>query len=206
MLIDRAAGLIWLAVLVLVCLPWSFELIHSPVGRTALVLIGIGGAVAPLALLALSQLRHTRLGRWKPTAHLTDIARIAWRVLTSSRSGPIIAAISISVQLLSVLVLWCCARSIGSPFTLLNSLLLIPPVVLIAAIPISIAGWGVRESVMLAAFAYAGLPNSDGVLVSILFGAGGLVIGALGGAAWVISANRLQVAGLREANKHVRNV
>ena len=32
-LMDRAAGLIWLAALVLVCLPWSMRLIESPVGR-----------------------------------------------------------------------------------------------------------------------------------------------------------------------------
>ena len=32
-LMDRAAGLIWLAVFVLVCLPWSMRLIESPVGR-----------------------------------------------------------------------------------------------------------------------------------------------------------------------------
>ena len=59
----------------------------------------------------------------------------------------------------------------------------VPPVVLIAAIPISIAGWGVRESAMLAAFTYAGLPNSDGVLISILFGAGSFIVGAAGGIA-----------------------
>ena len=55
------------------------------------------------------------------------------------------------------------------------------PVVLVTVVPISIAGWGVREGAMIAAFGYAGLPTSDGLIVSLLFGAGYLVLGAAGG-------------------------
>ena len=53
-----------------------------------------------------------------------------------------------------------------------------PPVLLIATVPISIAGWGVRESGMIAAFAYAGLAESDGLMLSILFGAAILTLAA----------------------------
>ena len=47
---------------------------------------------------------------------------------------------------------------------------MIPPVILISTIPISIAGWGVRESSMIVAFTYAGLAAGDGLIVSILVG------------------------------------
>ena len=58
-LIDRIAGLIWLAVLVLFCLPWSLALIANPIGRTALILIGVAGAAAPVGLLdAVAAWRH----------------------------------------------------------------------------------------------------------------------------------------------------
>ena len=87
-LIDRAAGLIWLAVLVLVCLPWSLTLIQNPIGRTALVLIGIAGAAAPVGLFALSLLGRTSLAQWKGVRHVTDIAGVAWSVLTSARAAP----------------------------------------------------------------------------------------------------------------------
>ena len=46
--------------------------------------------------------------------------------------------------------------------------------ILIATIPVSIAGWGVRESAMILAFSYAGLAESDGLIVSILFGVANL--------------------------------
>jgi glycosyltransferase 2 family protein len=205
-LIDRAAGLIWLAVLVLVCLPWSLALIQNPIGRTALVLIGIVGAAAPVGLFALSLLGRTSFAQWKGVRHVTDIAGVAWSVLTSARNGIVIAATSIAVHAMTVAILWFCAQAIGSSFTLLNSLLLIPPVILIAAIPVSIAGWGLRENAMIAAFAYAGLPDSDGLLVSILFGAGSFVIGALGGLAWILSANRIRLRSLQEASEKVHQV
>jgi uncharacterized membrane protein YbhN (UPF0104 family) len=205
-LIDRIAGLIWLAVLVLVCLPWSLALIATPVGRTALILIGVAGAAAPAGLLMLSLLDRTSIARWKAVRHLSDIARTVWTVLTSARTGPAVAVISLTVHLMTVAVLWFCAQAIGSSFTFLNSLLLIPPVILISAIPVSIAGWGVRESAMIAAFTYAGLPESDGLLVSILFGASSFVIGAAGGIAWSLSANRIRLRALQEAKAHAMDV
>src|SRR6188768_599865 len=86
-LMDRAAGLIWLAALVLVCLPWSMRLIESPVGRAMLVLIGIGGVAGPLVLLALTQTVRKTLVRWRLTRHLTEILAAAWTTLTSRRAG-----------------------------------------------------------------------------------------------------------------------
>jgi hypothetical protein len=205
-LIDRAVGLIWLAVLVLVCLPWSLALIENPVGRSALIVIGAAGAAAPFGLYAVTLIRRTALMRWKTVRHLHDIAAFAWTTLTSPQASTLIAAISVSIHLLTILVVWFCALAIGSPFTLLQSMLLIPPVILISAVPVSIAGWGVRESAMIAVFSYAGLPDSDGLSVSILYGAVVFAVGIIGGLAWSLSANRVRLAALREAGGQVREL
>jgi uncharacterized membrane protein YbhN (UPF0104 family) len=42
----------------------------------------------------------------------------------------------------------------------------------------------------VAAFAYAGLPQSDGLIVSLLYGAGFLIIGLVGGLVWILFADR----------------
>jgi hypothetical protein len=65
------------------------------------------------------------------------------------------------------------------------ALFLVLPVILITIVPISIAGWGIRESAMVVAFAYAGLPDTDGLLVSLLFGAATFLVGAIGGLVWI---------------------
>lgn len=71
---------------------------------------------------------------------------------------------------------------------------------LIATIPLSIAGWGVRESAMVLAFTYAGLAESNGLIVSILYGAATLMVGAVGGIVWVASGYRSRLIKTIEAN------
>jgi len=68
--------------------------------------------------------------------------------------------------------------------------MLTPPIILIAMMPISIAGWGVREATMMVAFGYAGLARTDGMVVSILFGLVYFIVGGLGGLVWIFSAEK----------------
>ena len=72
--------------------------------------------------------------------------------------------------------------------------MLLPPVLMISTIPVSIAGWGVRESSMIAAFAFAGLSESDGLTLSVLFGAAYFVAGLAGGIVWILSVTRVRPA------------
>lgn len=94
------------------------------------------------------------------------------------------------IHLLTISAAWCCAKAVAAPVGFAHVLLLMPPVLLIATVPISIAGWGVRESSMIAAFAYAGLAESDGLTLSILFGAASFIIGIVGGIVWISSGFR----------------
>ena len=197
-LIDRVAGLIWLALLVLVCLPWSLALIQNPIGRTALILIGVGSVAGPLALFALTHAGRTWFHHWRFTRHLAEVATIIEKVILTMRIGGTIGVISITIHLMNIVVAWFCAKAIGSPLNLLHALLLIPPVILIAAIPVSIAGWGVREGAMVAAFTFAGLPDSDALVISVLFGASLFVMGALDGLAWILSGERVEIATWRD--------
>ncbi len=192
-LIDRGVGLLWLALLVFFCLPWSLSFIQNPVGRIALVAIG-AGSVAGLGVLFTIDRCRRFLTRWRLTRHLADAASIALKVLVSRQVGIAVAALSIAGHCLTVLTAWSAAKAIGSPLDLTQALLLILPVILIASIPVSIAGWGVREGAMVAAFTYAGLPQSDGLLVSLLFGAEFFAVGVIGGLAWIASGERLKPA------------
>lgn len=192
-LIDRVAGLIWLALLVLVCLPWSFDLIQDSVGRIALIVIGLGSLVAVVGLYLAAHVGKALLHRWRITRHLAEISSIAWRIFAEPRTGGQVAALSIVTHLLTALAAWCAAKSIGSPLDLLRTLFLVPPAMLVTAVPISIAGWGVREAAFKAAFGYAGLPESEGLLVSLLFGAGVFLTGIFGGLIWVMSSQRVRI-------------
>jgi hypothetical protein len=63
-------------------------------------------------------------------------------------------------------------------------------VMLITMLPISIAGWGVREATMGLAFGYAGLVSNEGVNISLVFGAVNFLVGAFGGLVWILSPEK----------------
>ena len=115
---------------------------------------------------------------------------IANQVIFSRRSGPKIAVLSLSIHVLAVVIAWCAVRSIAAPADFEQLFMLTPPIMLITMVPISIAGWGVREATMMVAFGYAGLAQTDGTVVSILFGAVYFIVGALGGLVWIFSAEK----------------
>ena len=189
-LLDRVIGVVALAVLVIICLPWTLKLLTNPVGRAGLLLIGFGTLAAGIVFIALSWPRLSFLQRWAATRHLAAVSKVANTILLTPRSLVPIFALSVLIHLLTALAAWCAARSVGANLSLLYSLFLVLPVILITVVPISIAGWGVRESAMVAAFAYAGLPQSDGLIVSLLFGFSFLAVGILGGVFWIITVDR----------------
>ncbi|RZN21827.1 lysylphosphatidylglycerol synthase transmembrane domain-containing protein [Bradyrhizobium sp. Leo121] len=188
--VDRAIGLIALAVLIVASLPWSYRLINDPQGRSALLLIDFAALAAGGSFLLLGALNWPWLKRWWGTHHIHACAVIANKVLFSWDRGPKVAVLSLLVHVLAVVIVWCVAQSISAPLLFSQIFQLVPPVMLITMLPISIAGWGVREASMGLAFGYAGLAANEGVNVSLLFGAVSFIVGAFGGLVWILSAEK----------------
>jgi glycosyltransferase 2 family protein len=115
---------------------------------------------------------------------------IANRVLFSWKHGPKVAVLSILVHVLTAVIAWCVVRSIAAPVIFSQIFLLVPPVILITMLPISIAGWGVREATMGLAFGYAGLMTNEGVNISLLLGAVSFTVGIVGGLVWILSPEK----------------
>ena len=188
--VDRAIGLIALAIMIVASLPWSYHLIGDPYGRSALLLVDLAALAGGMGFLILGRLRWPWLKSWWGTHHVYACAVIANRVIFSRWPGPAIAALSLLVHVLTVVIAWCVVQSIAAPVLFSQIFLLIPPVMLITMLPISIAGWGVREATMGLAFGYAGLVTNEGVNVSLLFGAVSFIVGAFGGLVWIFSAEK----------------
>jgi len=188
--VDRAIGLIALAIVIVASLPWSYRLIRDPAGRSALLLVDFAALASGLGFLALGRLPWSWLKHWWGTHHLYACSAIANRVIFSRKRGPTIAVLSLLVHVLAVVIAWCVVQSIAAPVTFSQTFQLVPPVMLITMLPISIAGWGVREATMGLAFGYAGLMTNEGVNVSLLFGAVSFIVGAFGGLVWVFSAEK----------------
>jgi len=189
-LTDRAIGLIALAFIIVASLPWSYGMIANSHGRLALVFVDFAALAGGLGFLLLGHLPWSWLTTWWPTKHVHACSVIANKVIFDRRSGPKIAVLSLSIHVLAVVIAWCAARSISAPVDFEQVFMLIPPIMLITMMPISIAGWGVREATMMVAFGYAGLAQADGTVVSILFGAVSFAVGCIGGLVWIFSAEK----------------
>jgi uncharacterized membrane protein YbhN (UPF0104 family) len=188
--VDRAIGLIALAIIIVASLPWSYSLISDPHGRSALLFVDFAALAGGVGFLVLGRLRWPWLKRWWGTHHLHACSVIANRVIFSRERGPTIAVLSVLVHVLAVVIAWCVVQSIAAPVLFGQIFQLVPPVMLITMLPISIAGWGVREATMGLAFGYAGLMTNEGVNVSLLYGAVSFIVGAFGGLVWILSAEK----------------
>ena len=188
--VDRAIGLIALAVIIVASLPWSYSLIRDPHGRSALLFVDFAALAGGMGFLVLGRLPWPWLKRWWGTHHLYACSVIANRVIFSRERGPKVAVLSLLVHVLAVVIAWCVVQSIAAPVVFSQIFQLVPPVMLITMLPISIAGWGVREATMGLAFGYAGLAANEGVNISLLFGAVSFIVGAFGGLVWVFSAEK----------------
>jgi uncharacterized membrane protein YbhN (UPF0104 family) len=203
-LIDRAIGLFALAVIVAAFLPATFALVGDPAARAGIALIALGGIAGPIVFCAIPLLPAHWLDRFWASRHATAAARITWRLGETPGIAIPVAIMSILVHALTIVSMWTAAKSVGASLGFIAAFSIIPPVILISTIPVSIAGWGVRESAMIAAFGYAGLAHGDGLLVSLIFGAASFAVGAVGGLIWIASSERAPSADEEAALQDLR--
>lgn len=198
-LIDRAIGLIVLSVMVVVSLPWSYQLLTDQQGKLALVIVDVIALAGCAAFLLFAFVPPAFAGRWFASRHLQACARTTIDLMIDRHAGAQVILASIASQLFAVAIAWAAARAVASSLTFDQAFLLVLPVTLVMLIPVSIAGWGVREQALQFAFLNAGMDGGDGVLISLLFGGAYFVVGIAGGLAWLLTSDRLELkAGMRE--------
>jgi len=184
-IIDRLLGLLGLLLLSLigtVALIWRHPDSLPLWGAATVSLVGILViAGAPLLL---------RLFTWLPVEALRrNLGSVAQEVETLGRDKPLmfkLIAASVLGHIAICLAIWSTAVAIGVDIPLLQALAVLPAIMLAAAMPVSVAGWGVREGGMVLGLGLLGVATSDAALVSIFFGLLQLAFGAGGGLVWLL--------------------
>lgn len=182
-LLDRVAGFVALIGLIASCLPFLYSILPDPSMRTGLGLALALGLFSTIIFLALSRtpesLRKVRVLRL-----LADVSHQSVAIAkTPSNLFPLLS-LSLVVQLMNVIAIYAIALGLNVDVTFANLLALIPPVLLLAMLPISFAGWGVREGAMVVALGLVGVSAEQSVAISVCFGLALIVIGLPGGGLW----------------------
>jgi len=116
----------------------------------------------------------------------------------SFRSGEGIAlvfALSVVYQFLGVFVAYLLGVSVGASATIDAFLFVVPAVTILTAIPISVAGLGVREGSFVVLLGQVGVPAESALSISLLFFLQALFLAFLGGAVhWAVSLGRTKPA------------
>ena len=165
--IDRIVGLSGLLVLNLTAnnlthglLPgWLFRLVN---------LICLSGLAGVLLLMFLH--RSERLGRIKLLLPFTTLSRRFRQVYHSWQASLGQLALSVVIHLFPILALFFLARATGLDIKLGVFMVVAPPVFLLTLLPVSLAGWGVREGAMVGLFVLIGEPREAILTLSLLYG------------------------------------
>ncbi len=77
------------------------------------------------------------------------------------------------------------ADSLGIDLPFLSWVVIVPPVTLIQLVPVSLAGWGVREFGFVVVLAGFGIPAEAALATSLLVGLCLIIVGLPGGLLWL---------------------
>ena len=164
-IIERTSGQVAVVILTLAALLLS-PLWHAVLGwPVSLVIVSGLCMVTALVWQGLILLPASKLPAWWHSMRL-DIKR----GLFSPGVWPLQLASSMAIVMSYGLVMVCAARAIGVELAALQILALAPVLLLAMLVPLSVAGWGVREGAAVATWALVGLPTAQGVAVSLAYG------------------------------------
>ncbi|HCX34676.1 MAG TPA: hypothetical protein DHV08_14755 [Rhodocyclaceae bacterium] len=163
--VDRVAGLGALMSLTLVAYLTNPGLLPPMVYRPILAMIA-GGLVAALGISALGRMS------WLDRHPALAVARILSIRLHEAfaRHRLQLAASSLLVPLLAMAGFFASGRALGLPYDLMTYFAIVPTALVLTLIPISIAGWGVREGALVGLFALIGAHEPAVLMMSLLYG------------------------------------
>ena len=184
-LLDRMCGMAGLVLLVLLNLPLSFQYITDGPTRWGVLVVAGGAAGAIVIVLVLDRLT-SRFRHWRIARGMTALSRDARGLFFSDGPGIRLILLSIGVHLISVGAMAVLAMAAKFDVHWLAFVIVVPLASLLMTVPVSVAGWGVREGVMVVGLGYAGMAAEQAVALSILYGLLLLVVALPGGFVWLL--------------------
>jgi hypothetical protein len=180
-LVDRVLTVAALIMLALATLPTIWGPVAAAIwfGGAAILVAGV------LGILLLGVIERV-LGRWRHQRLIHFVLRMAeeLRQLTT-RSGLIALGFALASGACFGAGAYCIARSLGigvGPFAMIA---VISIMTLIVALPISVAGWGVREISLVALLGLLGVDREAALALSVELGLISTLLSLPGGVVWL---------------------
>lgn len=184
-IVDRLFGLGTLFLFVVVGLPFVLaESAAHDLIRPFLIILALA-LLAGLGFLVALQLRG-RSGFLRHLQFVFDFAHeLKEMVLAPSVAAPCLIY-SIIGNLFPIIAVAWIAMPLGTNLSLADYFEIVPAALLLSVLPVSIAGWGVREAAMVVCMGEKGVSPDMAVVISVVFGIAMTLSALPGGVLWFI--------------------
>lgn len=191
-LLERAVTVVALVVLIDVTHQWFLPRVDAATAAAMLstVVLVTAGCAGGLAFLMFLDRLPEGLRRWRVVRGFGNLGIDARKVFLVPGHLLWVMFWGVLTHINMALIVLILALGLGLNVTLLDCLTLVPPVMLIMTIPISIGGWGVRETAMVTLFGLIGVPGEGALALSVIFGLIGITVAIPGGLVWLMSRDK----------------
>lgn len=190
-LLDRVVALFGMVLIVGAGFQLLMQIVRQPTLKLAAGTVIAAGLSGVVILLLLDKIPlPAGLRNHSIALKLLSVASDARRVFFSLRTLAVALVASVIIHLLVSVAVWILARGIGLTVGLEVFVLLLPLVLLLSLLPISVAGWGVREGAMIASLALVDVDAASAFAVSALFGLAYILAGLPGGLVWLFMGKK----------------
>jgi uncharacterized protein (TIRG00374 family) len=185
--LERILGFAVLMALVLACIP--FLLSHGAQGAARAGLLALAGlcTVGILGFIA-SGFFGRLMARFLPRVQnsriagaVIEITSAARHLIVSWKLAAGIVVLSVVMHLCNALAFYILGKAAGLSLDMLTTIAVALPVMLIALMPIALAGWGVREGAAVVGYGLFGVAAETAVTISVAFGLALLIASLPGG-------------------------
>jgi hypothetical protein len=191
-MLERVAAVVALVALVAATQPLFLPRVDDETARWILpfVALSVAGTVAGMAALLVLDRLPASLRGWRLVRGLARLGADARKVFLNPRAAGKVLGWGVAGHVNLTLGIYVLALGLKLEVTWVDCIVLFPSALLVTTLPISIAGWGVREGAMVALFALVGVPTDGALVLSILFGLLDALISLPGGVLWVLSGDK----------------
>ncbi|MCB1823804.1 MAG: flippase-like domain-containing protein [Gammaproteobacteria bacterium] len=163
--LDRVSGLAALMLLNLLAYVSNPDLLPIQVYHVTLVLIIIG-AIVVVFVASLKYLRW--LDNYPQLAIVKAISTRLHQAFLCNRT--LLFVSSLLIPLLAILVFFIIGQALNLRYDPMTYFVIVPPAIYLTIIPISVAGWGVREGALVGLFSLIGADKPTVLAMSIIYG------------------------------------
>jgi uncharacterized membrane protein YbhN (UPF0104 family) len=204
--LDRLMGLFANHLVLLAALPWLLHAISAGHIRTVLVGVAFAGTAGICAFLlmgwqaTLVQNIAAKFGGGRVVRLIIQLSTLGHHLLLPSKALAKCALYGLCIAIMNCGAFFAILSGLQVDLpTALACALIVPGVLEIAMLPVSIAGWGIREGAAIGAFGALGVQAATAFGTSVVFALMSLLVGLIGGAVWLMDTRKITASAAEDS-------